>query len=194
MIKLDKQISQFETDLINDVGLHADETSMVASLAFSEIKFLPEEAKNKIELISPVPLSQRLEELKAFQMWSEIVSSQEVHPAVVRAQVIVQSYVCFVYLKDALFEIISSLANEDSVIKKSSAFLSRGKVRDFRNAFSHANWCYKEDFSGFKCWVLKDSRKRNGPMKKFEVSQHEMNFWQTLSRGISYATYEYLCS
>lgn len=174
------------------MGLSADEAGKVATLVSADIRFLPVEAKAEIKAASPVPLSARFEELVAFQSWSDFASSVGINPSIARASVVVQNYICFVYLKDACFEVVSKRAAPCSVAARTSAFLSRGAVRDFRNAFSHANWRYNASFTGLECWVLEDARNRSGPMRTFEVSQADLNFWQALSRGVAYATYEQL--
>lgn len=189
---LDRQISKFGKKLKNEVELTTKESLKVATLVAADVRFLPPKVKAEIVAASPVPIAARLEELIVFQNWSELASSITQTPTVTRAQVIVQNYICFVYLKDACFEILHKRAIHGSVAFRCAGYLSQGSVRDFRNAFSHANWCYKSDFSGLECWVLRDFRRKDGSMRKFEVSQQDLNFWQTLSRGVAYATYEQL--
>ena len=193
MQHLDRQLANFSTDLQSQVGLTADEAQKVATLVPADVRFLPKGVKAEIEAASPVPLSARRDELVAFQAWNDFARSVKAHPAITRAQVIVQNYVCFAYLKDACFDVVAQKAAADSVAARCSRFLTTGPVRDFRNAFSHANWCYKSDFAGLKCWVLEDARRRNSPLREFEVSQNELSFWQALARGVAYATYEQLC-
>lgn len=192
MQHLDRQIAAFRDRLCNEVGLNQEDATKVATLVAADIRFLPLEAKAEIKAASPVPLSARLEELIAFQSWSDFSTSIRSNPAITRASVIVQNYICFVYLKDACFEVVAKRAASGSVAARSAEYLSRGVVRDFRNAFSHANWRYNATFTGLECWVLEDARNRSGPIRHFEVSQADLNFWQALSRGVAYATYEQL--
>lgn len=192
MQHLDRQLAAFRERLISDVGLTVDEAGKVATLVAADIRFLPVEAKTEIKAASPVPVSARFEELVAFQSWSDFAASVKSNPAITRASVVVQNYICLVYLKDACFEVVAKRAASGSVAARAAAYLSRGVVRDFRNAFSHANWCYNTSFTGLECWVLEDSRNRSGPMRHFEVSQADIDFWQALSRGVAYATYEQL--
>lgn len=100
-----------------------------------------------------------------------------------------QIYVCLVYLSDACFQIVKHAGdfNEDSVLVRCSKYLSTGKRRKFRNAFVHANWQYTSDFSGLECWAEEDGRP-----ERFVVSQQDLDFWSTLSRGVAYAVYEQL--
>lgn len=192
MQHLDQQLAAFDGDLQRLVGLNPDESHKVATFVAADVRFLPKEVKAEIEAASSVPIRARRDELVAFQAWQDFARSVKGNPAVTRAQVIVQNYVCFTYLKDACFEIVAQKAVPSSVAARCSRFLITGSVRDFRNAFSHANWTYNADFSGLKCWVLVDARNRNGPMREFAVSQAELNFWQALARGVAYATYEQL--
>jgi hypothetical protein len=192
MQHLDRQLAPFRDRLCSEVGLKPEDAGKVATLVAADIRFLPVEAKTEIKAASPVPLSVRFEELVAFQAWSDFATSVRNNPAITRASVVVQNYICFVYLKDACFEVVARLAAAGSVAALSAGYLSRGAVRDFRNAFSHANWNYNTTFTGLNCWVLEDARNRSGPMRHFEVSQADLNFWQALSRGVAYATYELL--
>lgn len=192
MQHLDRQLAAFRDRLLRDVKLTPSEAGKVATMVASDIRFLPVKTKAKIKAASPVPLSARFEELVAFQSWSDFTTSIKSNPSITRASVVVQNYICFVYLKDACFEVVAKHAAPESVAARASDYLSRGAVRDFRNAFSHANWCYSASFTGLECWVLEDLRNRSGPMRHFEVSQADLNFWQTLSRGVAYATYEQL--
>lgn len=192
MRNLDAQLKPFKDELVGLVGLTGDEAMKVATLCAADVRFLASEVKDEIRSASLVPIQARFDELTAFQAWSEIAGSSSPHPAVVRAQVVVQNYMCFVYLKDACFTVLATHAASNSVASRCAKFLSTGLVRDFRNAFSHANWCYKQDFSGLECWVLADARNKNGAVRHFEVSQSQLNFWQALSRGVAYAVYEQL--
>jgi hypothetical protein len=187
--KLNRQLAVHRKRLLRDVGLTADEASKVATLVASDIRFLSPAAKAEIKAASPVQISARIDELLVFQAWMDLTHSLPKHPTIVRAQVIVQNYVCFVYLKDACFEVISKQAAPRSVAARCAKHLSRGAVRDFRNAFSHANWQYNSTYTGLECWVLQNAHNRLGPLKHFYVSQDDLTFWQGLSRAVSYATY-----
>lgn len=191
---LDQQLAAFDAELQHSVGLNANESHKVATFVSADVRFLPKDVKAEIEAASPVPLSARREELIAFQAWNDFAQSITANPAITRAQVITQNYVCFSYLKDACFEVIVRKSAADSVAARCSRFLTTGSVRDFRNAFSHANWCYNANFTGLKCWVLEDARRRDGKLREFVVTQNELTFWQALARGVAYATYEQLCS
>jgi len=192
MQHLDHQLRAFKSELQELVGLTGSEATKVATLCAADVQLLPVQVKDEIRSASLVPIQARLDELTAFQAWNDIALATPPHPAITRAQVVVQNYVCFVYLKDACFGVLASHAAASSVASRCAKFLSTGAVRDFRNAFSHANWCYKPDFSGLECWVLADARNKSGAMRHFEVSQHQLDFWQAISRGVAYAVYEQL--
>jgi hypothetical protein len=182
MQHLDRQLAHFRNRLCDEIGINTEDVGKVATLVAADIRFLSVEAKAEISAASPVPLSARFEELVAFQSWSDFATSIQGNPAITRASVVVQNYICFVYLKDACFEAVARRAAPDSVAARCAGYLSRGAVRDFRNAFSHANWCYNTTFTGLECWVLEDARNRSGPLRHFEVSQDDLDFWQALSR------------
>ncbi len=193
MQRLDRQIAKFESDLVAGVAITIEESRKVATHVATDVRFLPKAAKDEISLASWVPLQSRFKELVAFQRWSDFAVAQQDKPEITHAAVIVQTYVCFVYLKDACFEILAARLPTHSVTAKCCAFLSRAKVRDFRNAFSHGNWCYSPNIAALDCWVALDARDPNGPHRQFQVTQAELDFWQTLSRGVAYATYQQLC-
>ena len=106
-------------------------------------------------------------------------------PEIVRAQVIVQNYVCFVYLGNGLFKALRRQAGRDSVTKKCCKFLTDNPVRAFRNALAHANWTYTEKFDGIQFWArLGDDP--NEPLTESVVLQNDLAFWQMLARCIAY--------
>lgn len=194
MKHLDEQLFCFKERLCHEVGLTPTESHKVATLVATDIRFLPIDVKTKIRDASLVPISARLDELTAFQTWSDFSTSAKQRPDIIRAAIIVQNYICFVYLKDACFEVLKKYCPKKSVAARTASFLTCRTIRDFRNAFSHANWCYNATFSGLKCWVLKDARNPSGPMRYFEASQSDIDFWQALSRCVAYSTYEQLRS
>ena len=187
--KLNRQLAVHSNRLLRDVGLTDDEASKVATLVAREIHGLSPDAKGRIEEASPVPISARWDELIVFQAWMDLDRSRPKHRTIVRTQVLIQNYICFIYLKDACFEVISKQATPKSVAARCAKHLSRGAVRDFRNAFAHGNWHYNATFSGLECWVPQKARNRSTRLKHFVVSQDDLTFWQALSRAVAYATY-----
>ncbi|MDA8351432.1 MAG: hypothetical protein M0038_22030, partial [Pseudomonadota bacterium] len=78
-----------------------------------------------------------------------------------------------------------------SVTRKCARFLTNNPVRAFRNAVAHGNWRYRDDFTGLVFWARKGSDPSED-LHQFEVGQHELNFWQALSRGVAYSAYLHL--
>ena len=110
-----------------------------------------------------------------------------------RAQVITQNYVCFVYLGEACFKVLRKVSAPNSVTRRCCSFLTDNPVRAFRNAIAHSNWSYRSDFRGLVFWARRGSD-ANDCLSEFEVGQADLNFWQTLSRGVAYAAYTSLNS
>lgn len=179
---------RYDDQLVANVGLKREETSKLATLIASEVRFLDPAIRRLVVDASPVRLGDRLDELRAFQAWNDLVLKRPSNPAVVRAQVVVQNYVCFVYLGEACFRVLRSQSGPGSVTRRCCKYLTDNPVRAFRNAIAHSNWTYRDDFSGLVYWAKKGSEPDEAPTR-FEVSQSELNFWQSLSRCVAYAAY-----
>jgi hypothetical protein len=93
---LDRRLKRYSARLVEAVGLDSHEASRLATLVAAEIRFLEPSARTQIVAASPVPLRDRLDELRAFQSWMDLVSRIRGNPEVSRAQLVVQNYVCFV--------------------------------------------------------------------------------------------------
>jgi hypothetical protein len=188
MRHLDAQVSKYSTLLVSEVGLDPAIADRLATTVAAELRFLSVEAKAEILASSPVDVAARLDELTAFQSFMEQVHAAKPHPAFVRAQVLYQNYVCFVYLGEACFRVLAKSAPTGSASRKCSRFLTDNPVRAFRNAIAHGNWTYKSDFTGLVFWARKGSEPSEA-LSQFEVSQNELNFWQSLARCVGYAAY-----
>jgi hypothetical protein len=141
--------------------------------------------KDRLRRMSPIPISCRLDELKAFQAWMDIAHGAQ-HPAITRAQVITMNYVCFVYLKESWFEALHEVMATGTATSLCCAFLLSEPLRRFRNAFAHGNWRYLQDFSGLEFWARATG---TGTTEiRSEVLQLDLDFWQTLSRCTAYAS------
>ena len=136
---LDLQMSHWSSRLVTDIKLSPDAVSCLATTVAGEVRFLPVEEKEKIKQATPIQLNHRLDELKAFQTFMDQVNSVRNNPAVTRGQVIVQNYICFVYLPESCFRILAKFAPSGSTTKKCASFLSNNPVRAFRNAIAHGN-------------------------------------------------------
>ncbi len=73
----------------------------------------------------------------------------------VRAQVVTQNYICFVYLSEGWTKGLCRATPTGSVTRKVSSFLTDNPIRRFRNAIAHGNWRYSEDFSSLIYWAKK---------------------------------------
>jgi len=93
MYILDKQLAVFKDRLYNEIGLDLDAVTKIATVVAADIQFLSASAKNEIKKSSPIPFSDRLEELIAFQSWSEFATSIKNKPEITRASVITQNYI-----------------------------------------------------------------------------------------------------
>ena len=172
--------------LISEVGISETDSRKLATKIASDVRFLSLNAKAEIAEASPIALRDRLEELRAFQGWMDTVANSQTSPFMVRAQVLTQNYICFVYLPESCFRTLSKNAPSGSVTKKCAKFLSADRVRAFRNAVSHANWRYRSDFGAITYWARKGADPSD-PLFEFEVEQEELTFWQALSRCVAYA-------
>ena len=188
---LDEQLSKWSERLMRDLKLAEQDTRILATRISSEIKFLPKAAKDEIAAASPVPIKDRLHELEAFQGWMDTVLRLPKSPYLVRAQVLTQNYVCFLYLPESCFRALRKIAPAESVTRKCARFLTNNPIRGFRNAIAHANWTYRSDFAAIVYWARK-GESPDEPMEKFEVVQEELSFWQALSRCVAYAAFSNL--
>ncbi len=170
------------------VGLRSDETIKLATAIAGEVRFLSPESKELIRSATPVPVQKRLEELIAFQAWMDHAGASNQAPYETRAQVVLQNYVCFVYLGEACFKVLRKVGASGSIVRRCASFLTDNPVRAFRNAVAHANWQYRDDFAALVYWARKGADPGE-ELTRFEVCQADLDFWQALSRCLAYATY-----
>jgi hypothetical protein len=186
--QLDRQLGAFSGRLRTAVGLTGDEAAKVATLVAAEVRFLEPSERAAVFAASPVPLHNRLDELTAFQAFMDAASRTRGNGPLTRAQVIVQNYVCFVYLSEACFLALRKGSKAGSVTQRCCKFLTDNPIRAFRNAIAHSNWSYAVDFGGLVFWARRGSAS-NEALSRFEVSQGELGFWQALARAVAYAAY-----
>ena len=191
MKHLDMQMRFWSQRLITELRIKESEAQKLATTIASEVRWLSKEAKIEIMEASPVDIKDRYEELLVFQKWMDIVHKSEKSPAIVRAQVIVQNYICFVYLNDSCFNVLRKFVENSGACKKCCNFLVNNPVRAFRNAIAHSNWSYKKDFSGIRYWARKGTDPGE-PLNEFEVNNNDLKFWQAVARCTAYAAYENL--
>jgi hypothetical protein len=188
---LDAQMKAFSTRLANEVKLTPEMAGKLATSIAADVRFLSSEQKAEIRAASPVPLQDRLAELQAFQGWMDQAHTVRNNPLVTRAQVLSQNYICFVYLPEACFRVLSKVCPNGSAAKKCAQFLSNNPVRAFRNAVAHSNWTYRDDFGAIIYWARKGSDPDEA-LQRFEVEQNDLSFWQAVSRCVAYAAYSNL--
>jgi hypothetical protein len=182
-------MKQWSSRLHDDLRLLPPVSLQLATTISREVSVLSVEAKQRVRTASCIALESRIEELKAFQGWMDLVAaSGQMHPVVIRAQVITQNYICFVCLGEACFNVLRKESPTGSATKKCCAFLTDNPIRAFRNAIAHSNWKYLADCSGLEFWAKKGSDPAEAP-SRFEVSQSELSFWQAVSRCVAYAAY-----
>lgn len=185
---IDQQMKSYSHFLRDQLGISPPDSDAVATKIAQEIRSLPKEVIQPLLSGDTVLLSDRLAELRAFQSFMDMARSAPGHPELVRAQVITQNYIAFVYLGDACFKALKQGMARDSVTRRCCEFLIDNPVRAFRNALAHANWKYKPDFSGLVFWARKGSDP-NETMERLEVSQTDLGFWQMLARCVAYVAY-----
>ena len=189
--RLDEQMAAWSARLISEVKISEDDSLKLGTKIASDVRFLPRDAKAEIAAASPIAVRERLQELNAFQGWMDTVANSKVSAVVIRAQVITQNYICFVYLPESCFGVLSKSLPSGTVARQCAKFLINDRVRAFRNAIAHANWGYRSDFSGITYWARKGTDP-DAPLLKFEVLQQELTFWQALSRCVAYAAFSNL--
>lgn len=182
---LDRQMRRWGPRLRDDLRISPAASDALATAIFREVGGLPLETLALLRSATPVPVKARIDELIAFQQFMDQDPSD---PVSTRAKVIVQNYFSFVYLGDACFRILGKGAPVGSTVRACSRFLIDRDVRWFRNAVAHGNWTYNDDFSGLLFWARKGDD-LSEPLSPFEVSQNELDFWQSLARCTAYATF-----
>lgn len=186
---LDLSMQRFKAELIADVKIDPSRSVRLATTISSEVRFLPSHLKQELRLATPVDLNHRLDELRAFQAYMEAMSADLRNgPEYIRAQVIVQNYISFIYLSEACFLVLRKVMPSDSATRKCSKFLTDNPIRSFRNALAHSNWTYSADFSGLVFWARKGGDK-DEQLVRHEVKQETLEFWQALSRCTAYAAF-----
>ncbi len=140
-----------------------------------EVLALDEHESNELQLQMPVPPERYRVELEAFQAWLSLAELAVDNPVIVRARVMTELYVSFVWLRDSLIGPVAKQTG-NGIISQISDFLNGNTVRRLRNSIAHGRWTYNEDFSGLDCWD-------GNPLNHFSVSQADYGKWQLLSRG-----------
>ena len=106
MDHLDKQMAAWAPRLRDDLGVSVEASAALATTIARETRALPEAAR-RTAAGGPVSLRHRLDELVAFQAFMD-ATGRNAPPPAVRAQVVLQNYVCFVYLGESCFKALRS--------------------------------------------------------------------------------------
>src|SRR5687767_12535083 len=102
--KLDKQLATFAPRLRGDLLLSRSASNRVASALAEDLNSLGPALREALADGDPVDFDARYSELIAFQGFMDASQSVSQSPFVTRARVLIQNYVCFVYLKEAWLE------------------------------------------------------------------------------------------
>ena len=150
----------------------------LATTIYDEIVALDEPVIDQLRNNMCIPPERYREEICAFNQWMDFAHANAANPFIVRAQVMTELYVAFVWLGDSVLKPLAAcLSDEQPVFKAVVRFLGEEHLRGLRNAVAHGRWCYRPSFDGLDCW--------DG--KQFTVTQADLNAWQLLSRGAAIA-------
>jgi hypothetical protein len=171
---LDKQVAAIEQTLVS-AAIPSVAHGVIPSTIHAEVIALGEAVHNRLRNEIAIPPEVYLEEMSAFQSWMDVSRNVASNPVIVRAQVMTQLYVAFLWLRDSLMTPVSN-ALPGGTTAAVVEFLSSEDRRRLRNSVAHGRWRYQPDFSGLECW---DGR----PPKRFVVSAADLGAWQLLSRA-----------
>jgi hypothetical protein len=190
--KLDAIMRQYSPGLRDDLGLTPPASNSPASTIASEVQAMPSEVLRRIRDEDVVGLQRRIDELVAFEKFMDFATqaqaSSGAFPPLVRAQVVCQLYIVFVYLGDACFSRLRKCAVPGSVLKKCCQYLTDHPVRGLRNAVAHSGWRYTDDFTGIRFHYFEDEQKTK--RTDYTVTQLELEFWDKLARVTAYAAFQ----
>ena len=185
---MDKQLSRWQQRLVGELRVPAEAAPRLASAISEEVSALDSQLRLRIREAQHVTLEDRLDELSAFQSFMDSLPRERLPPPMVRAQVIIQNYVCFVYLGESCFRQLRKAIPSSSATGRCCRFLTENPVRAFRNALAHSNWRYRSDFSGLEFWA-RAGASVDEPLRRWDVAQEDLTFWQAVARCTGYAVY-----
>ncbi len=113
----------------------------LASSMHREIASLDDVMANQLRQALLVPPERYVEELSAFQAWMGIAHANSGNPVIVRAQVMTELYVAFVWLRDSVLAPAREAVGDGTVLGAVEQFLRTGDRRMLRNAAAHGRWC-----------------------------------------------------
>ncbi len=180
---LDGQLLVFE-DCEDAPTIYASVRDRLASTIYAEVRSLDDASVNRLRGAMPIPPERYVEEMLAFQKWTEVARQNRRDPFVVRARVMTELYVAFVWLRDSVRVPVREAVGEGTTTWTVCHFLESGPRRLLRNAIAHGRWTYLADFSGIEYWA---EPSRGKPLQRYEIKQDEFGPLQTVSRGASIA-------
>ena len=171
---LDEQVARVERAL---VGAHIPAAAIgsIPSTIYAEVRSLDESTHSRIRHDIAIPPEAYLEEMSAFQSWMDLARDARSNPVIVRAQIMTQLYVAFLWLRDSLMTPVGS-ALPGTTTAAIVQFLCTDDRRRLRNSVAHGRWRYLPDFSGLECW---DGR----PPTMFTITSADLGAWQLVSRA-----------
>lgn len=146
--KLDVQMRRYSPRLRDDLRIDSAASNHLATSISAECAALPPERSPRFERRTSSDWTHAWRSSSPFKVFMDLVASSPTHPSVVRAQVITQNYLCFVYLGDSCFKVLQKNTPSGSTVRRCCRFLTDNPIRALRNALAHANWRYNEDVSG----------------------------------------------
>ena len=174
LAKLDKQLAAPSAQVC---GLSVRSRSHLATEIYSEVVAMSEAKLNVLRLSIAIAPEAYLDEMVAFEAWMDLARASTA-PPVVRATVMTELYVAFVWLRDALLDPLRKALNPQSITASVIDFLRSDERRALRNAVAHGRWTYLPDFSGLEYWDGRPTLVRR------EIEQSVLNDWQMLGRGL----------
>lgn len=180
---LDRQLLEVRLGIESpDLPEHA--WACLATTIHGEVAGLDEAATTRLRASLLIPPEHYVEELTAFQAWMDLAHANASNAVLVRAQVMTELYVAFVWLRDSVMRATTEVVPRTSAFATVERFLSSGRRRLLRNAVAHGRWCYLAGFAGIEFW---SEPSRGQPHQRFEISQSDLDAWQLLSRGAAIA-------
>ncbi len=183
LARLDRQLLEVRLGT-ESPNLSEQAWAHLATTIHGEVGALDEATTNRLRASLLIPPERYVEELTAFQAWMDLAHANASNAVLVRAQVMTELYVAFVWLRDSVMRTTAEVIPANSVFATVERFLSSDRRRLLRNAVAHGRWCYLAGFDGLEFW----SEPAPGqPHQRFEISQVDLGAWQLLSRGAAIA-------
>ena len=190
---LDSIMQNYDQELTGDLKLSQVQVDKFAHAVEGDIRSLDMQRKEEIKAaLKPLSLKDVESQFWTFEgmkMLARFIGEMEkkhggdqASAIFASAQLNLENYFCFVFLRESLFEALSEklkITHNSSVLFKAAQFLLKDEVRILRNAFSHATWTV-EDSGGMN--VLKYWDKN----REYTMSDKRWTFLRNMAHTISY--------